>query len=80
MWLVLAVLSCDRPGPSRSLAPEGSVEIALPLRKVVREHVAGGEYLIVADGDSLHGNLKVGDDDVARGSILGVPAASSFAV
>ncbi|HIL08273.1 MAG TPA: hypothetical protein EYG11_06185, partial [Candidatus Latescibacteria bacterium] len=77
LWLALAAAGCDRPIPSRSVAAEGRFEIAIPLPKIVVEHVSWVEYLVVADGDTLRGNLTIGNDDIARGSITGIPAGSA---
>ncbi|MFT5085761.1 MAG: hypothetical protein ACI8PG_000108, partial [Planctomycetota bacterium] len=70
----LLLMGCDRSKPSQSINKAGSFEIALPLPKIVVEQVSWVEYLVVADGDSLRGNLNIGEDGVARGSIRGISA------
>ena len=74
LCLAFLIWGCDRDRPSRSAVSEGRFEIAMPLPKIAVEKIAWVEYMVVADGDTLKGNLNIGDDDVARGSIGGVPA------
>ncbi|MEW6753102.1 MAG: hypothetical protein AB1505_19305, partial [Candidatus Latescibacterota bacterium] len=64
-------------GVERAAGPEtrtGSVQIALPLPKTSALRVAWVEYLVAAGPDTLRGNLQIGEDGVARGTITDVPA------
>ena len=58
----LLLMGCDSSKPSQPIDKAGSFEIALPLPKIVVEQISWVEYLVVADGDSLRGNLNIGED------------------
>ncbi|MFA6107466.1 MAG: hypothetical protein WDA75_01735, partial [Candidatus Latescibacterota bacterium] len=83
-WLVLllpalvwlAMSACGRPA---AVAPEdretGELALVLALPKALAGQVAWVEYQVTDGvGDTLRGNLVIGADQIARGTIVGVPA------
>ena len=76
--VVTVGLACgpDRHGPALPAAPgpDGTVSLKLAIPAAVAEDVARVDYLIAAAGmDTMRGELVIGADRVARGTVNDIP-------